>query len=481
VRTSGLLGIVAIAACTASPAPIAPDAPAMAPAPGDGGAPLTACGAFEAEGVPVPMHVTGTLAGNSTVQSPSTCAVTNAPYGTESAGPDQVVLVDGLVPGTSYVVRLSSDDDLLFYVATGCAGGAGPTTEQCLLFQDATTSGAEVGTFVAPGPSVYVIVDTYASLPPTGGQFALDVYAQGCTTNADCTASDPVCTSGACVQCATSFDCTDPSAPQCSDNTCVSGSSGCTSDDPAEPGDDGPAGATVLTSGTPVDAHVCSKPSTEGDFYAFDVTDAGDTWDLTLAWSGTRDLDLELYSATGELYGLSYWQQPEHVQLTYLAPGRYYAFVREYSPGPDSVPQPYTIAATRTPGAPCQTSRDCAAAFENQLYRGSCTAGSCVDLQGSGSVGAGGACDRQSDCAAGLDCPSFFFTEDADTRDVCEPTCTSDAQCRAGFVCTTYLQQNFCALRCTDDLDCPVVTGTQPTSGPWARLSCQVATGRCLP
>ena len=471
-----------VTACTAAPKTTAPDAPPATSPPDASGAPLTACGTFETPGVPVPMHTSGTLSGDSQVQSPNQCGVTNAPYGTETAGPDQVVLVTGLVQGMPYVVRLSSADDLLFYVATGCSGGAGPSSDQCLLFEDATTSGDELGTFVAPGPSVYIVVDYYAShAPPDGGQFTLDVYAQSCTTNADCGSSDPVCASGTCVQCATSFDCVDPAAPVCANSACIAGASGCTSDDPVEPGDDGPAGATVLASGTPVTAHVCSKPSTEGDFYAFDVTTTGDTWDIMLGWSGSRDLVLELYSATGELYGLSFWNQPQHARLTYLAPGRYYAYVREVSSGPDSFSQPYTITATRTPGTPCQSSSDCAADFMNQLYRGSCTAGSCVDLDGNSSVGSGSACDSQSDCAAGLDCPSFFFVEHADTRDVCEPTCTSDAQCGEGYVCTTYLQQNFCVQRCTSDLDCPVVTQDQPKSGNWARLSCQLATGRCLP
>ena len=468
-------------------------APANAPADAGGGgggttsdAPvgLTACDEFETTGIPAPAHVSGTLSGGNNVESPSECQVTNAPYGTESAGPDQVVLVTGLAEGQTYVVDLQSTDDLLFYVATGCGTSTGPTSDQCLLFEDATTTGPEVGQFVAPSSSVYVIVDYYASVePPNGGNFTLDVYQQSCTTNDQCAGSAPVCSNGTCVQCATSFDCTLPTASLCDvvTSTCVAGTDLCTADDADEPNDDGPAGATVLVPGTQVNAHVCSNPSTEGDFYAFDVSSLGDVWDVTLGWSGQRDLQLEVYSATGELYGLSYWEEPERVELTYLAPGRYYAYVRELSSSPDSYPQPYSIVAQRTPGSPCQTSADCAADFRNQIYRGNCDAGSCVDLVGSGAIPLGGACDSQSDCAAGLECPSFYFVEDANTRDVCEPTCTNDSQCGEGFVCTTYLQQNFCVQRCTDDMQCPVVTADQPQSGPWARLSCQVSTGRCLP
>ena len=478
------LGLVLAVCAACGGTSVAPPIDGSAPdAPGDAPTGFSACSEFNTTGMPIPMHVTGTLTGSNNVESPSECAVTNAPYGTESAGPEQVVLITDLVPGTSYVVHVQSADDLLFYIATGCSTPTGPSSEQCLLFEDATTSGDEVGTFVAPSPSVYVVVDYYAShAPPDGGNFALDVYPQGCTSNQDCTGADPVCSNGACVQCTTSFDCTEPSASLCdtTTNTCVAGVDLCASDDASEPNDDGPAGATLLQPGT-IAAHICSNPSTEGDFYAFDVTALGDTWDIALDWNSDRDLQLELYSATGELYGLSYWEQPQHVELTYLAPGRYYAYVSESSTSPDSFPQPYTISATRTPGAPCQTSADCAAEFRNQIYRGSCSAGACVDLVGAGSVTAGQACDSQSDCAAGLQCPSFFFVEDASTRDVCEPTCTNDAQCGEGYVCTTYLDQNFCVQRCSGDLDCPVVTNAEPQSGPWARLSCQLTTGRCLP
>ena len=55
--------------------------------------------------MPVPVHATGTLMG-ADVSAPSMCDAVNAPYGIESAGPDSVVRIDGLVPGTAYDVRL---------------------------------------------------------------------------------------------------------------------------------------------------------------------------------------------------------------------------------------------------------------------------------------------------------------------------------------------------------------------------------------
>src|SRR5260221_4005952 len=176
--------------------PDAPDAPVSYPA----------CQEFQTTGKLVPVHVSGTLSG-ADVQAPSSCAITNAPYGIESAGPDSVVLLTNLVPGAPYDVRLQSAADLAFYVVTGCATPSGPSAEQCLVFEDATTAGDEVGRFVAPSPLAYIVVDYYAShAPAEGSNFALDVYPESCTSNAQCTAGAPVCANGACVQCATSFD-----------------------------------------------------------------------------------------------------------------------------------------------------------------------------------------------------------------------------------------------------------------------------------
>jgi hypothetical protein len=456
--------------------PDAPDAPVSYPA----------CHEFSAAPTPVPAHVVGMLSG-ADVQSPSSCATTDAPYGIESAGPDSVVALTGLVTGDPYVVRLQSSADLAFYVVTGCSTPAGPAADQCLVFEDASIGRQEVARFVAPGPSVFVVVDYYVSHAPPDDEFVLDVYPEACTTNAQCAASTPVCVNGACAACASSFDCTAATAPVCdtAQNTCVAGVDQCLADDPAEPDDDGPAGATVLVPDSGGDAQhtnlICSAPASESDYFAIDVTTAGEVWDFSVAWTGPRDLDLELLDATGRILGLSYWEQPEHARLTYLAPGRYYALVREYASSPDPSPLTYTIGMHRATGAGCTSAADCASEYRNQVYRGDCVAGSCVELAGSGAVPAGGACDSQSDCAPGLSCPSFFFVANADTRDVCAPGCTSDTECPHGDVCTTYLTSNFCVQACSSDEQCPTAPGSPPSSPPWSRLQCQLATGRCVP
>lgn len=480
----GLLVAVLLAACgdgsTAHNVDAAPpDVPVdMPPA-------YAACHEFGKSGLSVPMHTSGTLAG-ADVSSPAMCAEVDAPYGIESAGPDSVVRVDGLTVGMSYVVHLVSPADLAFYVVTGCSTPEGPSQDECQLFVDSTAARTETASFVASATTEYVVVDYYQSHAPSNASWTLDVYAQACTSDAQCSGETPACDDGRCVECVNSFDCEDPSAPRCDSpsDTCKPGTDACLTDDSGEPSNDGPAGASVLAldgSGAATqNGLICSMPASEADYIAFDVGALGDTWDIDLAWSGTRDLDLEVFDAEGTSLGASFWEQPEHVRLTYLPIGRYYARVTEFDGDASGVP--YTLTAQRTAGAGCTTSADCAAEFRNQIYRGSCQAGACVALDGAGAVAQDGACDSVSDCAAGLSCSSFFFVASADTRDVCEPACTSDAQCGTGYVCTTYLQQNFCVQRCTADAQCPTSVDSHPTSGqPWYQLTCDVATGRCQP
>lgn len=480
--------LVIVAACGSNTHELPPDA-ATPDAPIDAPTSYAACREFSDLATSMPVHHEGMLDG-ADLESPHSCAQTNAPYGINSAGPDAVTYISGLVPEMPYVVHVSSPADLAFYVVTGCDTPSGPSAAECVLFEDASTGTDEVGTFIAPGSHVYVVVDYYASHAPSDLAYTLDVYPLACTTNAQCSGGTPVCEDGECVECSTSFDCTNPDKPRCDrdEHRCEVGIDQCSSDDAAEPNDDGPAGATLLVpdgdGNCQRSATICSAPPSERDYYAFDVTTLGETWDISLAWAGTHDLDLEVVSATGEQYALSYWEHPEHVRLTYLPLGRYYVRVDEFSSSPDPTPVSYNVTAHRTLGTGCQQASDCATEFRNQIFRGNCDAGACVPIDGNNAVAEGGSCDSQSDCASGLNCPSFYFVADAATRDVCAPSCASDADCSglgADYTCTTYLQHNFCVQKCQTDLECPTVVGSQPQIGPWYRLSCQQSTGRCLP
>lgn len=429
------------------------------------------------------MHMTGALAGADLV-APSACAVVDAPFGVESDGPDAVVPITGLVPGETYVVHLTASADLGFYVITGCSTATGPDDAECLLYEDASPTD-EVGAFVAPSETVYVVVDYYKASEPPDGAFALDVYRQTCTESSQCDATAPACVAGTCVECETSFDCKESASPVCDSHAhrCVAGSDRCMMEDKGEPYDDGPAGARLLVvddnGAASESGQICSTPSFERDYYAFDVDAAGETWTFDLAWQGSADLDLAVADATGHTLGLSFWEGPETVTLTYLTPGRYYASVSQFTPEHSTQPASYVLSASRRLGAGCTSSADCAIEFRNQVYRGSCEAGSCVSIDGDHGVPRGGACDSLGDCADGLACPAFLFVADADRRETCEPMCSNDVDCGPEHVCSTYLQHNLCVPKCTSDAQCPTSLDDRPETGPWFRLSCDMASGRC--
>ena len=179
MRRIAILVLLA-AACGGGGASSTPDAalPSDAAAPTGDATAFPACAEFAAAAVQVPAHVTSVLAG-ADLASPTDCASIDAPFGVESAGPDKVIPLKGLVVGATYVVRVTSTDDLAFYVVTGCSTATGPAPDQCLLFEDGSSGGSEVGTFIATASTAYVIVDFYASHPPSSLDFTLDVYARG--------------------------------------------------------------------------------------------------------------------------------------------------------------------------------------------------------------------------------------------------------------------------------------------------------------
>lgn len=299
-----------------------------------------------------------------------------------SNGEDQVVEIDGLTPGTAYVVDLVTDEDLAFYVATGCDAG-GPLEMACLLYVDQTV-GAERGEFVGPDTGkVSVIVDS-ANEPaaPATGAYTLRVRAADCVPDTlACT--DPgrmICDDYACVACTSAFDCTTSGAPACDGTgTCVAGPDACTGDDAGEP-DDGPAAAQVIAavpptvpSPTVISAAVCSTGGGEADWYTFTLA-APASIRFELAWAdGTADLDFALGDATGIQLetGDTVGAGPEAF-VADLDAGTYFISVDKQAPADVAAATPYTLTLSVPE---CATSFDCAAAAQPVCDVGLCVAG----------------------------------------------------------------------------------------------------------
>ena len=283
--------------------------------------------------------------------------------------------------------------------------------------------------------------------------------------------------------CATSFDCTTAAAPACSGGTCVAGPALCTGDDAGDvgSGDDGPAVARALGE-TPVNAAICNQPASEADFYRFPVTD-GSRLEFELDWSGTADLDLRVFDASGRLYGMSLHTRPELVDLRVIAPGDYLVEVRRRGAPPIAAAVPYTLTATQHPfGVFCKIDADCQGFFSaTSLYRSDCLGLACA-FRPADTLPAGAPCDSDANCASGRCSYTLFQT--SPQASVCTATCVVDADCAAvpgAPICSSGRAPNVCLPACAVDTACgadPATTSPDPGE-PWDYYSCTVAAQRC--
>ncbi|MBL4634754.1 MAG: PPC domain-containing protein, partial [Kofleriaceae bacterium] len=293
----------------------------------------------------------------------------------------------------------------------------------------------------------------------------------------------PYTLSASVPECETSFDCSNPALPVCAaTRLCSVSSSDCTGDDASEE-NDGPTTATTLSSGTIVNANICNVPNSESDFYKIDVS-AGEGLDVLVSFDGANaaDLDVQVFDAAGVSLGFTLWSNPERVTLSYLPAGSYFIEVQYFSSGSVIAAHPYTIAATRIPGAGCQNNSDCDDEFKTQVFRGDCNpgTGACSAIAGNGVRAIGTPCDSGDDCSSGQ-CSVLLFQENA-AESVCTVSCSSDAQCvtahGSGFRCTVPFANNFCHPDCSG-LECGVnqISSNLDQGQPWDYLTCNA--GAC--
>ena len=386
---------------------------------------------------------------------PTTVAghVCNSP-GTESDFYKITVAADTTLGFTLAFTGATNDLDVIVYDSSGASVGSGQSD-----------AGINEAFTVDLTPDTYYI-EVYQYLPAS--TVAAVPYTLGINQ----------------VACTSDFDCVAAAAPVCGANgTCAAGPNQCVGDDIGDTtlgGDDGPAGARVLATGIATSGSICNAPANERDFYKLVVTN-GEGVNLSLAWTGTDDLDVAINDSTGLTYGLSFYKQPEQVAVTYLPAGTYYINVTKFGNAASTAVTAYTITATKTAAQTCATSADCAASFGTQIYRGSCNATShACEFIPSGARAAGAACDSGTDCTS-QKCSYIAFEQNAE-RSVCSQSCTATADCAgalSGFTCTTGFQTNLCVPMCTSDLQCGANPGsaTLTTGQPWDYLTC--TTGVC--
>jgi len=290
-------------------------------------------------------------------------------------------------------------------------------------------------------------------------------------------------------ECTDDLGCANPASPVCAVGVCTAGPALCTGDDAGDAGggDDGPNVARNLTGavGTPVSlaAAACNTPSTEADWYRATVA-AGQGLSLDVAFAAGLDFDIAVFDGQLRLVGLSFWERPEHVVLSYLPAGTYYIRIVRYADPAVTAAAAYTITSTRTAAQACVTRAECAADYSTQLYRGACAADGSCGFIAAGARALGAACDTGDDCDSGS-CSYTRFEADAQ-RSICTQPCVLTADCDAvgvGLTCTTGFATDVCVPACATALDC----GANPASGaldagePWDYFVCTPATGVCSP
>ncbi len=219
---------------------------------------------------------------------------------------------------------------------------------------------------------VEVTIDqqTFVSTPVPNGEtwcitrLAVEYEAE-CTSDANCSDPTPFCDTGTfeCVSCLGSLHCTADN-PVCDGGACIEGYSICDGDDANENSDDGPLGANpIALDGADATGKICGvdgEPSgDELDYYTFTLA-AESHIEAILTWTGAQ-LDFDLYFLNDALEAVSSSgassSNPEVMRALNLAAGTYYLVVNSYAGAPE-VAVDYTLSlATLTPE--CTQDADC--------------------------------------------------------------------------------------------------------------------------
>ena len=483
--TSDLDGVVLAACGSSANTPVdaaPPDAPPDAPAS------YPACHEFATLGITVPAHAHRHARRRRPASRPSSCAEIDAPFGIESAGPDSVLQVSGLVPEHDVRRAVTSarrprvlrrhrllDADRPEQRAVPAVRGCEHRHRRGRPLRRARHDRVRRRRLLRVAPAEPTCRSRSTSIPRRARRRR---SARGATP---VVRRRPVRRSAR-----SSFDCTDAGRVALrrhathvrrrhrSVHDRRRRRARTTTAPPARPCSSPTATASRSTSGL-----ICSQPADRGRLPRVRRRPrSARPGTSSSRGRGTRDLDLEVVDATGSsaravVLGAPRARAPDVPPARPLLRARQRVLVQPRSDRRSR----YTrdVAAHRSAPAARRAS-DCAAEYRNQLFRGDCVAGACVAIAGNGAVAEGGACDSQSDCAAGLSCPSFFFVaERRHARGLRARPAATDSDCArsaSDYMCTTYLAAQL--LR-PEVHERPAVpdrrSGPSRPAGPWYRLT----------
>jgi hypothetical protein len=224
---------------------------------------------------------------------------------------------------------------------------------QCLTTDDCATYHNPNGPFCRTGDNICVhCLDNTACTNPAKPYCAADGSCAQCVDSSQCAGNPngPACSNGVCIRCASSFDCTSTQAPYCGQDAagnpiCEVIDGMCTSDDPTENANDGPAGARPLASSAT--GLICSANFDEEDWFKYGVA-ATSTVTFGLTWvDPQQSVHLFLYDSMGNFIDSSENQTAPQQIVQMLTPGTYYLQIFSFAlPGNGiSAATSYTISA----------------------------------------------------------------------------------------------------------------------------------------
>ena len=376
-------------------------------------------------------------------------------------GPRQVVELDGLV--ARHAVRRAASsrpaDLVVLRRHRLLDADRARRASECLLFEDASTGGDEVGHFVATGTSVYVVVDYYASHAPTDGDVHARRLPRSCTTRRAVHRRRRRCASTATAsQCASSFDCTDPPAAALrhDEHTCERRHR------PVHHRrrrrarrrrprrrDRARARRRRLRAAR---GQICSQPASEARLLRVRRHVARrDLGPLARVDRLARPRSRGRTTRPATALGLSYWEQPEHV-----APDvpRRSAATTSRSASSRRAPDPTAVElhadAHRTPAPAARPRPTARPSIATRSIRGDCVAGACVAIDGGGAVHRGRRV-RQPVATARPGCRARASSSSrTPTRATCARATAARRRLRRArrdYVCTTYLAARTSASR----------------------------------
>ena len=306
-------------------------------------------------------------------------------------------------------------------------GGPPPTSACCSRTRPAATA-RSAGSSRPPRPRTSWSTTTPPMPQRTSRSRSTSMPSNARATPQCSAAGTPACFEGQCVGCVTSFDCPQPPRRPCAARTTpvASGSmraratrstSRATTARPARPRSSSTTSARARSPARSARTHAPRPTSSPSRSPRSARPGTSSSPGSAAATSISRSTMPPARSS-----GMSFWEQPERIRLTYLPLGRY------LRPGPRVRGDRQRDGAGLHPHRPARRSAPACHGARGLRHRRTATRSSAATAsparasrsRAAARSSRAGRATAESDCGPASQCPSFFFVADGDTRaDLC--------------------------------------------------------------